>query len=188
MLCAITRSGLYGLLLHLIFAYVYLSAMWNTLRHRPQRVLERAVTGLYIVAVSVWLSVYNMLHALASSQGASWQSSFLWWGAYLQWRLSLMLLLLWPPVVLLALALRPRGVPIKNPGCMPGAISALLGTMLFHLYFLAVFFGASYRASNEDRIMNEMNLRSRIKALQKEIQTQNQASQAIVAPAPLPGR
>ena len=183
MLRTVTRSGWYGVLIYLIFALVYVSAVWHVLRHRPQRVLEHAVIGMYIVAVSVWHTLFNILRLLATSEAACFQTSLLWWGAYLQWKLTLVLLLSLVPVVLFALVLRPRGIRLRNPGCMPGAVTAVLSTMLLHTFFLAVFFGASYSGANQQRVLDEMTLRKKVKDLQEKIEMQNTTSEGIRRPA-----
>lgn len=147
---AATRSGWFGSLCLVLFAAVYLSSLWFVIRRQPQHVFENVVRSLFLVAAfhlqGVWFTFHNLQYAAASC----FQSSLLWWGSYLRLQLALFLVLSLAPVVLLAVLVRPRAVPLRNPGCIPGALMSLLGAVVLDLLVLTSVFGSLYYRVTDD--------------------------------------
>lgn len=179
---AATLSGWTGLVILFVFMGVYLSAIWSALRHRPERAVQRAVIGIFIVAGFNLYSLFHLLQLLSHRGCGPSQAALLWWCSYLQWKISLLLVGLILVPVLLAVLLRPVDYRLKNPGCIPGAIMALLGTLIVHLYCLCVLFGSNYAGALQSQFMVETRLRQRVKQLEQQIETQNKVPVDTVRP------
>lgn len=151
MLRAGTMSGIWGVLFLLIFGLAVLWAGWNIFRRRPQYVFEAAIVALYMGAAfylnGVWLIFRNLQYTCA----ACFCSAMLWWNSYLRLEFALLLLSVIGIVVYAAVLTRPRQVRLKTPGCLPGAIMALLGVIMFDLFMLATLFGNLYYRDGQER-------------------------------------
>lgn len=151
MLRAATMAGVSGVLLLLVCGLAVLWAGWNIFKRRPQNVLEAAVVAVYMVSAfyldGVWLIIRNLRYTSA----ACFCSALLWWNSYERLDLLLVLVSIIGAVVVTAVVTRPRHVRLKNPGCFPGAIMALLGAIIVDLFLLATVFGNLYYREGQER-------------------------------------
>ena len=146
MLRASTRSGWMGLLFVLLFAVFYLQGIWHVVRRRTDRVFQDAVIGVFLIALFYLQGIYYGYWSLQTAQAACAQSALLWWNSYLRLKLSLILICSLGPLLLIGFAVRRNDKAIKSPGCVPGAITALLGALVLDLFILSgVFYNACLR-------------------------------------------
>ena len=141
---AATRAGLFGCLILYSFCGVYLLALFHLWRRRFDKALQDAVIELYIVAGFNLQGIAFMLVSLQSTGAMSWQSAMLWVNTYLRLQLSLVLICSLAPIVLLAVLASRKTNPVRNPGCVPGAIISLLTTVILDLFISATVFGKLY--------------------------------------------
>lgn len=150
---AATRSGWMGLLVVLLFAGVYFRGIWHTIRRQTDRVLQDAVIATFLVAIFYLHGIHFRLWWLLGYP--DWVViGQVWWNTYLRLKLSLIMVCSLGPLLLVGWTVRRSGSPIRSPGCVPGAITALVGAVILDLFILSTLFllALRYEGNESDRL------------------------------------